>query len=219
MRANPYQNPEGWADGSKYGFGKITILEENTLKEMEKRKYTSEEIIQQLKKTRLGQGGVPHGLLNDVISAGRKLDSDDLRLGWIDIDEEISSVIGKMGEPYKIEDKNGEKIYYYGFPNNPTADMEIKVKNSRVSSIISMKWGIDTPRNISASDSHSKEKNSTRDAVINAYGTNFNSTDYEGMDLIEYTINSKNGEPCILRFAVNKSDNYIDYISIRHKDN
>ena len=219
LRANPSQNPMGWADGSKYGFGKITILEENTLKGMEKKNYTSEEIIKRLKLTRRGQGGVPHGLLNDVIPAGRKLDSDDLRLGWIDIDEEISSVIGKLGEPDKIEEKNGEKIYYYGSQKSPTADMEIYVKNSRVNLIISMKWGITTPRDISARDRNAKAENSTRKAVMSAYGVNYNSTDYEGMELIEYTINSKNGQPCILRFAVNKSDNYIDYISIRHKEN
>ena len=219
LRANPSQNPIGWADGSKYGFGKITILEEDTLKEMEKQNATSEQIIKSLKLTRSITGGVPHGLLNDVIPAGRKLDSDDLRLGWIDIDEEISSVIGKLGEPYKIEDKNGGKVYYFGYPNHPTANMEITVKDSKVSSIISVKWGITTPRNISARDRNTKAENSTRKAVMSAYGVNYNSTDYEGMELIEYTINSKNGEPCILRFAVNKSDNYIEYISIRRKEN
>ena len=228
LKANRYMDPIGWTDGSKYGFGKITILEENDFKEDEK-KYSYDGAMERFKFNRILYGGVPVGLLNSVIPAGRRLDSDDLRLGWIDIDEEISSVIGKMGEPYKIEDKNGGKVYYYGYENLKhaknlkNANMEITVKNSRVSSIISCNSSIHTPRGVSASDRLTEGKPSTggvrrREDVMSLYGIGYTTTNYEGMELIEYTINSKNGEPCILRFAVNKSDNYIDYISIRHKE-
>ena len=220
LRANSYQDPIGWTDGTKYGFGKITILEENQLKFIEQ-ENNHEETVEYLKRSRSIWGGVPHGLLNDVILAGRNLDSDDLRLGWIDIDEEITSVINKMGEPAKIEEKNGEKIYLYqtGTISRNMPYMEIYVKNSRVSSIISTSPQITTPRNVSAAnDKLTKSDRSTRKAVISAYGSDYNSTDYNDLELIEYIIHSKNGQQCILRFAINKSNSYIDYISIRHKN-
>lgn len=218
LKANQYLDPIGWTDGSKYGYGKITILEEREFKDDEK-KSSREKALERFQFNRILYGGVPVGLVNTVIPNLRNLDSDDLRLGLIDIDEEISSVRNKLGKPYKEENKNGELVLYYGYPNRKSADMEITFKDSSVNSIISMKGLVTTPRGVATRPIGSSASNATRKAVIDSYGNEYDSTDYEGMELIEYTINSKNGQPCILRFAVNKSDNYIEYISIRHKEN
>ena len=225
---NPYNDvdPIGWTDGSKYGLDKITMAEEYSARSVMKN-HDLDVAIRVLKGMRLTSGGVPFGLLNEIIPAGRRLDSDDLRLGWIDIDEDISSVIGKLGEPYKIEDKNGEKIYFFGSPESSDykgAVMELTVKDSHVSSIVSCGAGITTPRGISACGKlsstidASSSYHDTRADVMSYYGViGYTTTDYEDMELIEYTVNSKKGQPCILRFAVNKADQYIYYISIRHK--
>ena len=224
---NPYNEvPAELIDGSKYGFTKISKAEEEKAKAIIN--YNNLDLaIKSLKHLRLMSGGVPWGLLNTVIPPGRRLDNDDLRIGWIDIDEDISSAIGKLGEPYKIEDKNDEKIYFFGnpeFTDYKGAVMELTVKDSHVSSIISCGAGITTPRGISACGKlsstidASSSYHDTRADVMSYYGViGYTTTDYEDMELIEYTVNSKKGQPCILRFAVNKADQYIYYISIRHK--
>ena len=221
---NPYNDvdPIGWTDGSKYGLDKITMAEEYSARSVMKN-HDLDVAIRVLKGMRLTSGGVPFGLSNEIIPAGRRLDSDDLRLGWIDIDEDISSVIGKLGEPQKIEDKNGEKVYFFGLPNYK-AEMEITVKDSSVNMIVYSGNTIETPRGITACGKLVLGKNhspsdlpNTRTNVMTLYGIGYTSTDYEDMELIEYTVNSKKGQPCILRFAINKADQYVYYISIRHK--
>ena len=220
------ETPVKLIDGKKYKLSTISTQEKGIIEAVEG-KQSNEEISQFLRAVRIKRGGIPLGLTNSVIKPGRLLGSDDLRLGWIDIDEDMDSVNGKLGTPYKIENKgNNEMLYTYELEENKSY-MEITTKNNKVDMIVSCGENITTPRGISASSKLIEGKNyeptqrndkfMTRSNVTSYYGIGYASTDYEDMELIEYTVNSKKGQPCILRFAVNKADKYIYYISIRHK--
>ena len=51
-------------------------------------------------------------------------------------------------------------------------------------------------------------------AVFEKYGKDYYITEYDGKNLYEYTFSGK-GVSGILRFAVNKSDNNVSYVSLR----
>ena len=140
-----------------------------------------------------------------------ELNSDDLRLGNISIEEDADSVLKKLSNPddSDISNPNGDIILHYGKPS-PRPDITINpTTNDWVETIVAVSPDISTPRGLKPS--------SPVGDVTGFYGTDCKKSQYENLDLYEYEIASKSGQPCILRFAVNRSDNRVDYISIRHK--
>ncbi|MBR1580508.1 MAG: hypothetical protein IJ668_08435 [Selenomonadaceae bacterium] len=145
------------------------------------------------------------------IAPGRQLGADDLRLGDIEIEESADSVLKKLGNPddSDISNPNGDIILHYGKPS-PRMDITINpTTNDWVEMIVAVGADVKTPRGISAL--------SSRGDVTSFYGVDCKRSQYENLDLYEYEIASKSGQPCILRFAVNQNDNRVNYISIRHK--
>ena len=145
------------------------------------------------------------------IAPGRKLSTDDLRLGDIAIEEDADSVLKKLGNPDEsdISNPNGDIIMHYGKPS-PRMDITINpTTNDWVEMIVAVGADVKTPRGLKPS--------STVGDVTSFYGVGYKKSQYENLDLYEYEITSKSGQPCILRFAVKRADERVDYISIRHK--
>ena len=84
----------------------------------------------------------------------------------------------------------------------------IVVKNGTVTALVSGSKTVKTKRGI--------HEGSTLSEVLSAYGK-----DYlpmwkgEGFNMYEYAISKKNGEPGLLRFAVDPANNQVKYISVR----
>lgn len=215
----PPELTENAFDGEKYGFSELSTEEQNEANALKNSGKTDDFVVKWLHNVRVVRGGIPLGKKIKPIPLGRKLDSDDLVLGYIRIDEDVSSFSKKLGEPDNIKEKNGAKVYSYGkyakFPH-----IEITVKNSSADMIVSLTADMSTPRGIIPSGKFAAgimdARASTLSNVIDAYGSEYKKSQYEDLDLYEYTITSKQGQPCILRFAVGQDDNKVHYISIRH---
>lgn len=205
-------------DGEKYGFSELSTEEQNEANGLKNSGKTDDFVVKWLHNVRVVRGGVPLGKKIKPIPSGRKLDSDDLRLGYIAIDEDVDSFSKKLGEPDHIKETNDAKVYSYGNAKFPS--IEITVKNSSVDMIVSLAAGINTPRGITSSNKLTGGiidiRASTLSNVIEAYGSEYKKSQYEDLNLYEYTITSRQGQPCILRFAVGQDDNKVHYISIRH---
>ena len=129
------------------------------------------------------------------------LNALDLSLGNFSIDDPESKVRQALGTPLKTStDDNGSPRLTYDA-------IEVVLRNGKISALISQTSAVSTPRGI--------HDGSPAQEVFDAYGTDYHSEPFEGTTLYEYTITSKSGTPCWLRFAVRDSDNRVDYISIR----
>ena len=157
------------------------------------------------------QQTVENKVTTGEIAPGKKLGADDLRLGDIEIEESADSVLKKLGKPEDSDtsNPNGDIILHYGKPT-PRLDITINpTTNDWVETIVAVDPNIKTPRGISAA--------SSRGDVTSFYGVDCKQSQYENLDLYEYDIQSKSGQPYILRFAVVRASDRVDYISIRHK--
>ncbi|MBR1647846.1 MAG: hypothetical protein IJ685_13890 [Selenomonadaceae bacterium] len=129
------------------------------------------------------------------------LNALDLSLGNFSIDDPESKVRQALGTPLKTStDPNGATRLTYDA-------IEIVLRNGKISALVSQTSAVSTPRGI--------HDGSPAQEVFDAYGTNYQSEPFENTTLYEYTITSKDGTPCWLRFAVRDADRRVDYISIR----
>lgn len=129
-----------------------------------------------------------------------QLNALDLSLGVLTIDDPEEKVRQALGEPLdkKVED-SGTRLKF--------DTLEVVLRNGKVSALVSQTSAVSTPRGI--------HDGSPAQKVFDEYGTDYEKSSYENTTLYEYTITSKNGTPCWLRFAVRDEENRVDYISIR----
>lgn len=129
------------------------------------------------------------------------LNALDLSLGNFSIDDPEDKVRQSLGTPLKTStDSDGSTRLKYDA-------LEIVLRNGKISALVSQTSAVSTPRGI--------HDGSIAQEVFDAYGTNYQSSSFEGTTLYEYTIISKNGTPCWLRFAIRNTDGRVDYISVR----
>ena len=216
-------------DGEQYGLNNLSDEEVSRVHEFKNNGWIDRKIADWIRMARRDSGGVPLGQTNNVIAPGRQLGSDDLRLGDISIEEDAMSVLYKLGEPAKRETKPDGVTFLYELGSGTGASlMDITIKesgdNAFVNTIVALGPNITTPRGVAPSgklclgtNSAKDWNNSSRSDVTSFYGVGYKQSQYENLDLYEYEIASESGQPCVLRFAVNRSDNRVDYISIRHK--
>ncbi len=126
---------------------------------------------------------------------------NELMLGNIAIGDTFESVKKKLGKPTKQKNENGRKCYFY-------PSMEIYCENNRIAALVSNSSQVATPSGI-------REGSSLQD-VLNAYGAGYAKSRYENLDLYEYETTSE-GHSVMMRFAVNRTTNRVDYISIRRR--
>lgn len=129
-----------------------------------------------------------------------QLNALDLSLGVLTIDDPEEKVRQALGEPLdkKVEDY-GTRLKF--------DTLEVVLRNGKVSALVSQTSAVSTPRGI--------HDGSPAQKIFDEYGTDYEKSSYENTTLYEYTITSKNGTPCWLRFAVRDEENRVDYISIR----
>lgn len=126
---------------------------------------------------------------------------NDMELGSICLGDNISKVQRTLGrEKLKENRKNGYEFYSYN-------TMEVGIKNNKVMALVSNGKSVVTKRNI--------REGSTINEVLAAYGSNYLLTDFENLNLYEYNYDINNNSKAVLRFAVNKASQRVDYISLR----
>ena len=124
----------------------------------------------------------------------------ELSLNGMDLGISLDQVRDKLGRENSMKPEGDSKRYYFD-------DLEVVIKNNEVIAFVTDSNKYKTFRGLSAGASYSD--------VLNAYGAKSNDNEYEGYILHEYPFKSINGKNGLLRFAVKKSDNRVDYISIR----
>ena len=136
---------------------------------------------------------------SEIIS-NEKLNANDLSLGGLSIDDRASKIQSVLGDPKKITtDSDGAKRLHFN-------DVEVVLRNGKISALVSLSSAFSTPRGI--------HEGSSLDEVLAKYGDYHQKISYDGMMLYEYLITSFDGTPCYLRFAINESGR-VTYISER----
>lgn len=132
-----------------------------------------------------------------------KVDSD-LSLGGIEIGYSLDKVHEILGKENSQETmKQGRVRYKYDH-------MNVIIYNGMVTALESNDGTVETKRGL--------HQDAALQAVFDAYGKDYELTDYNDLKLYEYTFTASNGEKGLLRFAVNKSDGKVNYITIRLPD-
>ena len=127
----------------------------------------------------------------------------DLSLGGVALGYSIDQMHNILGRETSIEDNGMYKFYNY-------SDIQVGIKDGKVDSLVSNSSVVETKRGI--------HQGSNLQDVLNKYGDNYSKTDYNDLILYEYTFASDSGKNGILRFAINKSNNQVNYISVRIPD-
>lgn len=128
------------------------------------------------------------------------LNAADLSLGIFTIDDPEEKVRRALGEPLSTKFKEGRAHLMYD-------NIEVVTRNGKICALVSQTAAVATPRGI--------HDGSPAQEVFDRYGTDYQSSRYEDTTLYEYTITSRDGTPCWLRFAVRDDNGNVDYISIR----
>ena len=81
------------------------------------------------------------------------------------------------------------------------------IVNDTISTLITESSAVSTSKGI--------HENSPIGDVFTKYGNNYRYEVYNNIQLYEYPITSKDGVPCLLRFAVKNGENKVYYISMR----
>lgn len=126
--------------------------------------------------------------------------SSELSLNGVDIGLPFDTVWDYFGTPDSIKNEDGYERCYY-------SDIEVVFKNGYLNALVTRSPKYKTSRGISVGSSYSE--------VVDRYGRNSSNMEYNGLQLHEYRFNSIQGQGGLLRFAVNPSNNCVDYISIR----
>lgn len=127
--------------------------------------------------------------------------STALSLGGISLKDTENDVKSILGTPISTKQQNdGVIVHQY-------KDVEVHLANGQVQMLVSNSPNAQTSRGI-------HEQSSIHDAV-KAYGGAYETSEYGNYDLIEYKVNDAKIGECIIRFAVEKNNNKVNYISIR----
>lgn len=121
-------------------------------------------------------------------------------INGISLEDSWRSVKDKLGTPLSSSD---EDIYTrYKYP-----DLEVVVdRNNIVQAVVSL-TSRGATKGVAVGDSLSD--------VIRQYGKDYAQSDYDDLTLYEYSFDTPMGKPALFRFAVNKSDQKVSYMSVR----
>lgn len=124
----------------------------------------------------------------------------DLSLNGVDLGTQLNQVENIFGQPNSIKNENNRTRYYYD-------DIEAVFNNDYLTAFVTYHSKYKTAKGLHVG--------STYDEVISKYGTAPHIMQLDDLILYEYDYNTIRGEKSLLRFAVNKSDNRVNYISMR----
>ncbi len=124
----------------------------------------------------------------------------DLSLGGLDLGMTVEQMHKLMGKELSKKTRDGMTVYQY-------PDIEIGSHGNIITSLVSENGMVKTKRGVKQGDSLS--------VVQKYYGTDAMETEYEDMILYEYNSKDLDGRPGILRFAIKRGTNKVNYISVR----
>lgn len=133
---------------------------------------------------------------------GRKVKTD-LSLGGFDLGMTVEQMHRIMGKEISYESINGMTFYQY-------PDMKIGAHGNIITSLVSENGRVKTKRGVGQGD--------TLKAVQDSYGKDAMKMEYGDMILYEYNYKDLDGRSGILRFAVKRGTEKVDYISVRIPD-
>lgn len=125
----------------------------------------------------------------------------ELSLNGMDLDISVDAVKRVLGNPNRIENRDGYDRYFYD-----TIEMAFN-RSGKLDGIVTDDPKFKTLRGLHVG--------STYREVVDKYGTNSSNMDQGDLILYEYYFTSMDGKQGLLRFAVKKSDNVVSYISVR----
>ena len=128
------------------------------------------------------------------------LSASDLSMGALTIGDYEDKVYKILGQPNTIRQGQGRIYLDY-------EDIEVILYQGKIFTMISQTPKFSTPRGI--------REGSTIEDVFREYGNDYKLSYYDNEKLYEYFIDSVDGTPCRLRFAVRNSDVKVYYISVR----
>lgn len=127
----------------------------------------------------------------------------DLSLGGLDLGISTDEMHKAMGKENSTKDSKEIKgLTFYQFDT-----LKAGVIHDKIHSLVSNGSSAKTKRGL-------HEGSSYKD-MIDAYGSDYVKMNYDNKVLYEYTFKSSTGEDGLLRFAINKSDQKVAYISVR----
>lgn len=125
----------------------------------------------------------------------------DMSLNGVDIGLSRDELISRWGNPKEI-DENGRRYIY------PT--IRVGIVDNKVHSLITYDSSFKTKRGLHVGSTYAE--------VVSAYGSSHHEMEKDGLILHEYDFNALDGQSGLLRFAINKTDGHVTYISIRIPD-
>ena len=131
----------------------------------------------------------------------KKAPASDLALGPVYVGESWTEAHQELGKELRSATEPHNYIRY------KFKDMEVVVSDGTVVALVSRDSSVSTRKGI--------HQGSSLSDVLNAYGSNYQESDYDSQTYYEYTYKTKDGVPALLRFAVNNDSHNVDYISIR----
>lgn len=134
-------------------------------------------------------------------SGAYKLARSELSLNGISLGDYWKDVQDMLGKPVTSKPEAGRYV------RNTYKDLDVVVRNGVVEALVSHTDEVATKQGI-------RQGNSLSD-VLSAYGSDYLKTDDGDTWFYEYAMNTEQRVPAMLRFAVNKSDNTVQYISVR----
>ena len=124
----------------------------------------------------------------------------ELSLDGMDLGISLNDVRKNLGTENSAENKDGRTRYYYD-------NLEVAMKDGKVDAFVTYDPKYKTLRGLHVGSTYSE--------VVDAYGSNSKNMELGDLMLYEYPFRSLDKHEGLLRFAVNKSNNRVQYISVR----
>lgn len=124
----------------------------------------------------------------------------DLSLNGMDLGIQLDQITSNWGQPNSVKNDSNRKRYYYD-------DIEVVFNNDYVTAFVTYHSKYKTAKGLHVG--------STYDEVVSKYGSAPHIMQMDDLILYEYDYNTIRGEKSLLRFAVNKSDSRVNYVSMR----
>lgn len=122
----------------------------------------------------------------------------DMSLNGVDVGLPRDELVSKWGNPKEIEE-NGRRYIYPA--------IRVGIVDNKVHSLMTYDSSYKTKRGLHVGSTYAE--------VVSAYGSSHHEMEKDGLILHEYDFNTLDGQAGLLRFAINKSDGSVTYISIR----
>lgn len=133
-----------------------------------------------------------------------KTADSELSLNGVYLDQSWDEARSGLGRELSTSDSKDGAVHH------KFTDMDVVVKDDKVIMLTSSSPAAQSKRGI--------HQGSSLDDVVNAYGDDYQASEYGAQIHYEYTFKTDDGKQGILRFAVSKNSQTVEYISVRLAD-